>query len=267
MIILLLIILMTTNTPNPTNDQTNTQNQLNDLPWQSRVSNKVDPLNSTLPPLGDPVGTAPAMPSAVFPVTTEMPKIEQPMQVNQPIEMVQPVMPIQPVEMTAPIQINQPIDLVQPVAPVQPVVTDQPVVPVQPIEPVQPVQAVPVIVPNVEVKPVVEPVAQPVKDSGVIMTPGPAFPSAIVPVATVPAKTNELPGQSLDASAPLTGKTLPDAKNQFPMQPAEQQKPQVISDPVAANKAKVRNILVIVGVLVAGVAALVFGIFIASNAS
>jgi hypothetical protein len=51
------------------------------------------------------------------------------------------------------------------------------------------------------------------------------------------------------------------------MQSPEELKPQAITDPVAANKAKVRNILVIVGVLVAGVAALVFGIFIASNAS
>ena len=241
---------MTTNTPNPTSDQTNTQNQMNDLPWQSRTSNKVEPLNSTLPPLGEPVSPSPNVTSTVYPVTTEQPKMEQPIKVDQPIEIVQPVVPVQPSEPITPIQINSPIEVVTPIAAALP------------IEQEKILQTTPTIA-NVDVKPVIEPtVEQPIKDMGVIMTPGPAFPTA-----QVPEKTNELPGQSLDASTPLTGKILPDAKNQFSTQPVDQQKPQTVSDPTSTNKAKVRNILVIVGVLVAGVAALVFGIFIASNAS
>jgi len=89
-----------------------------------------------------------------------------------------------------------------------------------------------------------------------IITTGPTFEKPV-----------ELPGQSLDLSPGLTQKILPETNAQAVVKTLDQLKTSSLMEPLEGKKRKVKDILLIVGILIAGIVALGFGIYIASNAA
>ena len=78
---------------------------------------------------------------------------------------------------------------------------------------------------------------------------------------------SELPGQSLNLSPDLTQKILPVNNIQPEVKTLEQLKITSPVEPVIENKRKAKDILLIVVIFVVGVAALIFGLYIALNAA
>lgn len=92
----------------------------------------------------------------------------------------------------------------------------------------------------------------------------------VVPIiTTAPSleKPAELPGQSLDLSPGLTQKILPETNAQTVVKTLDQLKTLSLIEPLEGKKRKLKDILLIVGILIAGIIALGFGIYIASNAA
>lgn len=128
-----------------------------------------------------------------------------------------------------------------------------PVIPITPIIPTTPITTIPFTeglasantgLPE-EIKPVVP-----------IITTGPSL-----------EKSAELPGQSLDLSPGLTQKILPETNAQTVVKTLDQLKTLSLIEPLEGKKRKLKDILLIVGILIAGIIALGFGIYIASNAA
>ena len=192
------------------------------------INDQVDPLNSGLPELTN-------IPTSTIPETT-LPAVDIPIAV-EPVT----VVPL-PVEPTT-------VNPITPVIPITPTTPTTPTTPVTTIPSIEGLATSNIGLPEEKIPEEIKPVVP-------IITTGPSL-----------EKPTELPGQSLDLSPGLTQKTLPDTNVQPVVKTLDQLKTSLSTQPVVENKRKVKDILLIVGILIVGIVALVFGIYIASNAA
>lgn len=167
-----------------------------------------------------------------------------------------PNIPTSTVPETALPLVNGPIAEPIPVIPMT--VEPTTVAPITPVNPNTPVASIPSIegLDTVNVGLTEEKIPEEIKPVVPIITTGPSL-----------EKPAELPGQSLDLSPGLTQKILPETNAQTVVKTLDQLKTLSLMEPLEGKKRKVKDILLIVGILIAGIVALGFGIYIASNAA
>jgi len=191
-----------------------------------------NPINDKVDPLNSGLPELTDIPTSTIPETT-LPAIDIPIAV-EPVT----VMPL-PVEPTT----------VNPITPVIPITPITPTIPITTIPSIEGLATANIGLPEEKIPEEIKPVVP-------IITTGPSL-----------EKPTELPGQSLDLSPGLTQKILPDTNVQPVVKTLDQLKTSLSTQPVVENKRKVKDILLIVGILIVGIVALVFGIYIASNAA
>jgi hypothetical protein len=248
---------MTTNTPN---DQTNNQNLNNDLPWQAKPSNQMDPvaINSTVN------DTMPSNPTSlnVEPVTA--PEISNPIEagINETVNPIQE----QPVVMP---EFSKPVDSFQTMETMSEIPQAQSMPEMPSMPEVQPVQTMPEIPNRPEVEPIqTMPEAQPMPTmpENQPMPELPKLPEIqpnIEPQATNVMDAEQIPQAQTNNESGVIEKTesLPEIPNTTQPVIVEEKSSEI------ENSSRVKNILLVIGVMIAGVAALILGIYIASNAA